>query len=205
MAQQTWVRGYRLVFAGLTAVAIVYQLAKNTGSISNFFSYFTIQSNIIGAIVLLIGAMMVRPPMEPESTSWTLVRGGAAIYLMLTGVIYNTLLRDVDVQVSAQWVNETLHTIMPIVMLVDLLLAPLANRLTLRQALGWTVYPLLYLMYSLLRGPIVDWYPYPFVDPRKDGGYPRVALFCIVILLGFLGVTWVLVRLSNWRHDRADI
>lgn len=205
MAQQTWVRGYRLVFAGLTAVAIVYQLAKNTGSISNFFSYFTIQSNIIGAIVLLIGAMMVRPPMEPESTSWTLVRGGAAIYLMLTGVIYNTLLRDVDVQVSAQWVNETLHTIMPIVMLVDLLLVPLANRLTLRQALGWTVYPLLYLMYSLLRGPIVDWYPYPFVDPRKDGGYPRVALFCIVILLGFLGVTWVLVRLSNWRHDRADI
>jgi hypothetical protein len=31
--------------------------------------------------------------------------------------------------------------------------------------------------YTLIRGPLADdWYPYPFVDPTRDGGYLRVAL-----------------------------
>lgn len=34
------------------------------------------------------------------------------------------------------------------------------------QPVAWLVYPLAYLMWTLLRGASVDWYPYPFVDAR---------------------------------------
>ena len=154
-------------------------------------------------MVLILGALLLTDWIRNESLNWSLIRGGAALYLILTGVIYNTLLTDVDVQTSS-WVNQVVHRLIPLVMLVDFILIPLANRITFRQALVWTIYPLAYLAYSLIRGPIADWYPYPFLDPRKDGGYPRVALFCVVILLGFLGVTWLILKFNEWRLDRRS-
>ena len=65
-----------------------------------------------------------------------------------------------------------LHRLMPVVMALDWLLAPPSRRLAFRQCLWWMIYPLLYLVYSLIRGPIVDWYPYPFLDPDESAGTP---------------------------------
>jgi len=193
-----WVRLYRLGFGLLIIAAVIYQLAQ-ISQWANYFSFFTIQSNLIGAAVLLIGAIA----MPGASRSWDLVRGAAAIYLILTGVVYNTLLTGVDVQTSQQWVNNVMHRIIPIVMLIDFLIVPLAHRIRWREALVWSIYPLLYLVYSLIRGPIVDWYPYPFLDPREDGGYPRVAIYCVAILVGFLAVTWVMTEI-NARRSRHE-
>ena len=44
----------------------------------------------------------------------------------------------------------------------------------------WLVFPLGYTAYTLARGPVVDWYPYPFLDPRIEGW---VALVGGVLLL----------------------
>ena len=82
-----WVRLYRVAFGLLIIAAAVYQLDR-TGKWANFFSFFTIQSNLIGSAVLLIGAIAL----PGASRKWDLVRGAAAIYLVLTGIVYNTLL-----------------------------------------------------------------------------------------------------------------
>lgn len=195
--QRDWrVRLYRVGFAVLTLFAIVVQLTDSS-HITNFFSYFTIQSNIIGAIVLLIGGLAV----PRESKSWSLVRGGAAMYLGLTGIIYNTLLTgpEIDVQVSYEWINNVFHRVMPIVLVLDLVLIPMAHRIRWRESLVWTLYPLGYLAYSLVRGPVVDWYPYPFIDPREDGGYLQVILFSVVVYLVFVGACWLVTEMSAWR------
>jgi hypothetical protein len=51
----------------------------------------------------------------------------------------------------------------------------------------------------------VDWYPYPFVDPTRDGGYGRVALNCVGVAVAFVAVTWLVARaptaVSRWRRD----
>jgi hypothetical protein len=190
-----WVRAYRLGF-GLVGLGTLAYLLSISPHRVNFFSFFTIQSNIIAALVLLTGAILLPTP----TRRWDLVRGGAAIYMVLTGVVYNTLLTNVDtLQTTDPWANNVVHRIMPAVMLVDFVLVPLAHRIRWREALVWTAYPLLYLVYTLVRGPIVDWYPYPFLDPREDGGYLRVTLMCIVILVGFLAVTWLMTELNAWR------
>lgn len=196
-----WVRGYRLVAGGVLLATLIYLLTK-TEKPGNFFSFFTIQSNIIAAVVLLVGAVLA----PRASIAWDLVRGGAAVFMILTGVVYNTLLVGLEgsLETSDPWANDIVHTIIPIVMAIDFLLIPLARRLRWRDATVWAIYPLIYLAYTLIRGPIVDWYPYPFLDPRRDGGYPQVALMCVAIFLGFLAVIWLMTEINAWRRRMGE-
>jgi hypothetical protein len=73
-----------------------------------------------------------------------------------------------------------LHYTMPTVIVIDWLVDLPKNRVSLRESLIWLAFPLLYLVYSLLRGPLVDWYPYPFLDPRIEG-YGNVAVMSVLI------------------------
>jgi uncharacterized membrane protein len=200
-AHDSWVRLCRCGFGLLTLVAVIVQLASSP-NVVNFFSFFTIQSNIIAAAVLLVGAVVV----PANSRTWDLVRGAAAIYMVLTGVIYNTLLAGLEesLQTTIPWVNVVLHIVVPLVMLIDFILIPPAHAISWREAMVWSLYPLVYFIYTLTRGAVVDWYPYPFLDPQKDGGYPQVLVFSVITLLGFLGATWLMTELSAWRLRHRD-
>ena len=55
----------------------------------SYFSYFTIDSNLIAATVLLIGAARWRA--EPSPT-FDLVRGAAVVYMSVTGIVFTLLL-----------------------------------------------------------------------------------------------------------------
>ncbi|MGA8046237.1 MAG: Pr6Pr family membrane protein, partial [Dermatophilaceae bacterium] len=69
---------------------------------------------------------------------------------------------------AVPWDNTVLHYIVPVAMLVDYLLDRPRRRLSFRASLLWLIYPLAYAGYSLIRGAIVDWYPYPFLDPGTN-------------------------------------
>ncbi len=209
MQHQPWIRGYRLGFALLTFSAIAYQFTRgndNPGfSPLNFFSFFTIQSNILGAVVFVLGATVLAS--RPASLRWDLARGGATMFLTTTFFVYGTLLSGLEesLQTPDPWVNAVLHQIFPIVVVIDMLLIPPSHRITFRQALVWTLYPLAYLAYSLLRGPVVDWYPYPFLDPDAAGGYAGVAGVSIGILIGFLMFAALIVWASGHIRLRVEV
>ncbi len=94
---------------------------------------------------------------------------------------------------------------MPLVVLLDWLIVPPAHRLAIKRAALWTLYPLAFCAVSLLRGPFVDWYPYPFLDPA-NGGYGVVALYAFAILVGFIAVTWTVAAVGSSlgarRHEQ---
>lgn len=115
--------------------------------------------------------------------------------MSVTGVVYGLLLNGYqqELQTTIPWVNTVVHQLMPLVLIVDWLLDPPRDRLTIRRALIWLAYPLLYAAYSLIRGPIAGWYPYPFLNPDHVGGYAIVALYCIGIAVGTLLFTWLVV------------
>jgi hypothetical protein len=96
-----------------------------------------------------------------------------------------------------------LHRIFPIVVLIDWTLRPPRHLLTYQQALIWMVVPLGYLVYSLIRGPLVEWYPYPFLDPRRPGGYLLVAAYGVAIAIGFFLFVALIVVID--RHVRLWI
>jgi hypothetical protein len=90
-----------------------------------------------------------------------------------------------------------LHKIIPLVMVFDWLVDPPRRPIAWRSALLWLAYPVLYLAYSLVRGPFVDWYPYPFLNPAQPGGYGAVGLYAVAIALGALLFVGLVVNVGN--------
>ena len=187
---------FRTLFAVLALGAIVTQLVglldNPTFHPLNFLSYFTIQSNLIGAAVLLIGAIR----RDIHTPTFDLVRGASVVYLVTTGIVFSVLLSGTDVDTAIPWVNSVLHEVMPIVIVIDWLLDPPSRQLTYRQALLWLLYPLAWVAYTLIKGPIANWYPYPFLDPA-NGGYGRVALYCVAIFILVYGVCAAVIWIGN--------
>lgn len=174
---------FRFWFALLGFVAVLFQLlhlVQNVpgASAGNYFSYFTIESNIIAFVTLGIAGWFAWKGASPR---WLeLLRGAATVYMTITGITYSLLLSDIDVNTPIPWVNVVLHYTVPTVMVIDWLVDLPRVRIPVRTSLVWLAFPLLYLVYSLVRGPIVDWYPYPFLDPRT-AGYGTVAVMSVLI------------------------
>ncbi len=195
----------RVPLAALVVAAIVAQASysADAGALIpvNFVSFFTIQSNLIGVAVFLIGAARWRGPSTP---GWDLVRGAAALNLTVTFVVFALLLSNADVEVPLPWVNTVVHELFPLAVLGDWLLDPPAAPISFRRALWWLAYPLLWLAYTMIRGPIAGWYPYPFLDPA-NGGYGTVALYVVGILVFGLVVVAVLRVAGNALRERRVI
>ena len=133
----------RVVVAGAIIAAVVGQLNLSIGywgdkggvdiatHIVHFFSFFTIESNILSAVVLLIGAyfLLFRTGGDPQW--YTLLRAATATYMITTGVVYNLLLRGIDLPQGSTlgWSNEILHVVACVWLLIDWLLAPGRTRL----------------------------------------------------------------------------
>ena len=190
---------YKIAFALLVFVAVAVQLAHTVsshGSIVNFFSFFTIESNIFAATMLLLSAVFVGNDVRSQIFDYW--RGAAALYMVVTGVIYALLLRGTDAELYA-WVNTVLHYIFPVVMLADWLLDRPRWPLSFKKALWWLAFPFAYLAYTLIRGPHANWYPYPFIDATQLS-YGRIAVNCVGIAGGFVLITFLLTRSTRLRN-----
>lgn len=163
-----------LAFSAIITQFIIRAQVKPFNPV-NFFSFFTIESNILVACILLLSS--IGTATFGRSEQFGILRGAATVYILTTGLIYFLLLRGLEesLQTAIPWVNTVLHYIMPIAMLLDWILNPPNKKITWKQASSWLLFPFFYVVYSLIRGPIVNWYPYPFLDPRI-GGYGRVLL-----------------------------
>jgi hypothetical protein len=196
------VGGYRMVFAVLASVALGWQahlVTAGGAGLVNFFSFFTIESNALGIVVFTWGGVAALTGRRPVPD---LLRGAVVVYLAVTGVVYAALLAGLPGQGTAAWVNTVVHQVMPVVLVLDWLIAPPRTRPPLSRVWWWLVFPLLYLAYTLVRGPFAHWYPYPFLDPRPHG-YGHVVVGAVGIAVGIVVATalvrWVGTALGGRR------
>ena len=159
----------------------------------NFFSFFTIDSNLLGATMLIVAAARWS---SERSLLVDLLRGAAVVYLSVTFIVFALLLANSDVDLALPWVDFVLHKLMPVVVVVDWLIDPPVQRLSVRQALLWLSFPAVWIVYTLIRGPLAGWYPYPFLDPA-NGGYGTVALYVAGILVLMTVTCLVVMALGN--------
>lgn len=198
--------GYRLFFGVLTLAAVVTQLLASaerpTFSLTNFLSFFTIESNIIAAVLFVVSGLLTLK--GGESTAVTIMRGAATLYMTVTGIVYISLLSGLEesLQMTLPWVNIVLHYIMPIAVLLDWFIDLPKRRMQFNRALVWLAFPALFLAYSLIRGEATGWYPYPFLDPANNG-YEGVVVISIGILLGMVALTWLLTKSTRLRPQKA--
>jgi hypothetical protein len=204
VVQRSVVAIYRGLLGLLTVAAITTQViaSAQTPSFSpvNYFSYFTIDSNLIAAAVFLVAAARRR---RAQSSTVDLLRGAAVVYMVVVGVVFTLLLRGTDVDTAIPWVNTVVHELMPMVMVADWLVDPPAARLRLSQGALWLTFPLAWIVYTLIRGAVTGRYPYPFLNPA-NGGYESVATYSVGILALFMVVCAIVVWLANVRKGATE-
>jgi len=198
--KKNYLVGYKLFFGLLGFSAIVTEIAtiiaRGNWVPGNFFSYFTIEANIIAVVVFLLSAFYIFA--GKKSATLDLLRGASTFFMVVTGIIFAVLLSGLEGAsfTAVPWDNIVLHYLIPIAVALDWIMDPPSKRVSYRRALNWLTFPIAYLVYSLVRGPIVDWYPYPFLNPA-EGGYGRVIMTSVIILIGGLILAYVISRIGS--------
>jgi len=215
---RTW-SALRAVMAVVILAAVIAQLSKSLGTaaadgrdvatvFANFFSFFTILSNVLAAIVLLWAALWLwtgRRTSAPsgdakvEPTGLAVAMASVSTYMIITGIVYNALLRSIVLPQGSEpifWSNEVLHLVAPLFLLADVFVGPARRSLPWSRLAVVIAFPIAWVVYTLVRGPLVInpasgvpyWYPYPFLDPNGAGGWPSVVLYVVLISVAFLVV-----------------
>ncbi|WP_319946738.1 Pr6Pr family membrane protein [Cellulosimicrobium cellulans] len=158
------------------------------------FSYFTIQSNLlVGGVSVLLAARPAR-----DGTVFRVARLDALLCIAVTGIVYNTVLRGLqDLTSAGQVSNLLLHLVAPLLAVAAWGLVGPRPRVD-AATVWWSVaYPLAWIAYTFVRGAVVGWYPYPFLDVGELG-LGRALVNTGVVAVVFLALAW-LVRLVDSR------
>lgn len=151
---------------------------------ANVFAFFTILSNLLVGVVHLL--LAVRP--ERDGPVWRVLVLDAVVAIAVTGVVYNLVLAaTTEPRGLHEVANVLCHMVTPLVAVVGWLLFGPRGRVTRGVVLLSAAYPLVWLAVTLVRGAVLDWYPYPFLDVVTLG-YGRVAINSVVVAVLFLGL-----------------
>ena len=197
-------KNFALLIALITWFTIVLQFVLSTGTAANFFSFFTIQNNLLVAISTTCIALLGNTPAgkffnKPE------VLSAIALYIFVVALVYNTVLRGISPLIGWGILTDTLlHVINPILFLIFWWLKRKHKVLHYKWAFVWLLYPFAYLAYTLIRGSLVSWYPYPFIN-AANLGYDKILqnvfMMLLVFLLGGLG----LIALTRAGQSKTEV
>jgi hypothetical protein len=172
--------------------------ASLLGGLVSFFSFFTVLTNTLVAVVLTCELTS----RESAARRWFLqpsVSSGIAVSIAVVGLAYNVLLRHLWHPQGLQWLaDELMHDVMPLLFLAYWWCCVPKGTLRLRHIAAWVIYPAVYFAYSLWRGHLLAVYPYPFIDVSKLG-YPQVFMNAGGLLVGFVVIALLVVGLDRWR------
>ncbi|WP_432942834.1 Pr6Pr family membrane protein [Kribbella sp. CA-253562] len=186
----------------VTATSTEGYFPDNPDRVFNVFAFFTIQSNLLlggTALLLALGT-------ERDSTLFRTLRLNGVLCIAVTGIVYHVALAGLsELSGAAAVTNFLLHTATPLLGVLGWLVFGPRGR-TSFAIVGWSlVFPVLWLIFTLIRGEAVGFYPYPFVDVG-DLGYAKVVVNCLLVALLFLvlafGATLLDRRLNRTAVER---
>ena len=194
---------YKLFFGLLGFAAVVTEIAtlveRGVFVPANFFSFFTIESDIFASLMFIVSAVAVAAGVK--SRRLAMFRGAATLYMIVTGIVFAVLLSGIEgtTLTAVPWDNIVLHYIIPLAVVGDWLIDPPHQRIGFKQGLVWLIFPIAYVAYSLVRGSIVGWYPYPFLNPETNGVVGIIITSLGIAALG-LGLVYVITSVTKRRR-----
>ncbi len=170
--------------------------ASLLGGLINFFSFFTVLTNTLVAVVLSY-ALINRDCAAKRFFLAPAVSSGIAVSIVVVGLAYSLLLRHLWQPEGFQLIaDELLHDVMPVLFVVYWWRCVPKGQLRFKHIGLWVIYPLVYFAYALLRGDLLGQYQYPFIDVGTLG-YPQVFVNAGGILAGFVLVALAVVGLDR--------
>jgi hypothetical protein len=201
----------KLVLAAITSAALLLQLglsiqlALASGKtvlhgVVVYFGFFTILTNILITLILVFSLSSGQNRAQRFFTR-PQVMACAATSILLVGLGYHFLLRNIWNPQGLQWLADMLlHYVTPVGFCTIWIFRLTRSSLPWWSPFLWCVYPVIYLIYALVRGLFLHAYPYPFIDVTQLG-YAQtllnsLGLFAAFIIAGslLLGITRAMGR-----------
>ena len=164
---------------------------------SRVFMYFTIQSNILIALICAAGAFfLIRK--KAVGKSWYIVKLTGTVSITLTGVVFAVMLAPILGDAAWNVQNTLTHLIVPLAAVDDFFFEASGSGLERKDAFWVIVPPLMYVIYAGI-GYANGWefakgqnYPYFFLNWGSPAG-----AFGFTDKLPYLGcVWWILILLA---------
>lgn len=207
----------RKIFLGIICLlgwfALIAQMYLNLNSnvastseiIIRYFSYFTLDTNLM---VALCATFILLSPSSSAGKffSGNGVQTAIAIYILIVGLIYNTILRFLWApQGLAKVLDELEHTVVPIFFVCYWFLFVSKQTLQWKQIFPWLIYPFIYAVFVLIRGSIASphFYPYPFIDVDKLG-WQGAIINAFGITAVFLFISILFIAVAKWMNKKKN-
>jgi hypothetical protein len=184
-------------------VALVFRFVWGLGSATftpaNFFAYLTVQSNLVFLVVtVLAGIASLR---GLDDARWLDTARATVLSLTVSsGVIFAMIVVQSGqrgLRIDVPWSDQLLHFVLPAIAILDWISAPGRGRAPWRTV-GFTVtLTAAWGVFTLVRGEIVGWYPYFFLDPAQVTSLGGLGLLSAAALALFCAVASGLVALSR--------
>lgn len=204
-----------MLLAWLAVILQFYLMLENRianvpETVIRFFSFYTILTNILVAICY---TTLIRKGKWFSFFSSSKTLTAITVYIVIVGAVYNLILRHIWQPQGLQLiVDELLHSVNPVLFLlfriffvkkaglkyheVELSIHSHGEKIHFMNAFRWLLYPLIYLLYILVRGSFAHWYPYPFVDVDQLG-ISKVLINSLFLTLTFIGVSILFIGLGK--------
>lgn len=192
----TWARRWHLLTAVVAVAALLLQLVLVAfGSavlvdtdppglstrLGRFVSYFTVQSNLLVAIATIT---LARDPAR-DGEWWRVVRAAGVVGITVTGLVHFFLLRPLLHLEGWNYVaDKLLHMAVPLLAFVGWALFGPRPRIDGRSVARALIWPIAWLVETLLVGQLSGWYPYPFLDVDLHG-WGRVLVASVGVAMLF--------------------
>jgi hypothetical protein len=191
-----------LVTIGWFALAAQFYINISSGitgireMIIRYFSYFTIQTNILVALCFTTLLLKPRTKWGRFFTSQQTL-SAITVYIVIVGLIYNTILRFLwEPQGLQKTVDELLHSVIPLLVLFYWFVFTAKDRLQWKNVFPWLIYPFAYIVYIFIRGSVSGFYPYPFINTQQLG-LNKVLVNAVGIAVVFICMSLLLVAIAK--------
>ena len=150
------------------------------------FSYFTIWSNLLAAVIFTM--LAINP--DRRGSLFRVLRLDAIVMMIVTGIIYNVLLNAGGHEGWDFWSNSIQHIWGPLLVFFVFVIAGPRGWITSSTIFASLILPILWLAYALIRGSVIGAYPYGFLDVNAHGMTSVLAfvaqIVVFAIILGYL-------------------
>lgn len=164
------------------------------GRIADLAMYFTEWSNVLVAIVFAL--LAIRTTGRGRLVHVLLL--DALLMIIVTGIVYNAILAP-NGPPRHGWDLATTtieHTITPLLAVVVWAAVGPRGWIHRRLILPALIIPVVWIALTLLRGAVIDAYPYGFINVVQLG-YPMALLNVFVILLMGIGICFALLGVDR--------
>jgi hypothetical protein len=194
-----------LGFAGLILQGIATEMTRpgyfaDLSRFVSFFSYFTILTNLF---IIIWFVLAFRSRQMGQARWWgdqPEIKGALLVAGSVTILVYWTLLVDIPIpNVTGEIANFLLHLLVPLGLWIDWLMVgdPMTKSYG-KMLRAWLIFPIVFVIYTEVRGPFAHFYPYFFLDPLAVGGIGNLVVWIIGMMLLFL----VMASLIFWLYQK---